>query len=135
MGLQFSVDVRNARLNAIEAEIGAAAILRIYSGSTPANCAASATGDLLSEMTLPSDWMTAASSGAVSKDGSWADASADDDGTAGYFRIYDPTGTTCHIQGEITDGAGAGPLKLSSTTIVSTEPVTISTFTITDGNA
>jgi hypothetical protein len=134
MALQFSVDVRDARLDAIEAEIGTGPVLNIYSGSMPANCAASATGDLLCSITLPSDWLAAASSGAKSKSGTWADVGADD-GTAGYFRVYESTETTAHIQGECTDTGGAGPLKLSTTTIVTGEPVTVVTFTLTDGNA
>jgi hypothetical protein len=134
MGLQYSDDVIDDRLDALETAIGPDAILRIYSGSKPANCAASATGDLLVEMTLPTDWMAAASGGSKSKAGTWS-ANAVDDGTAGYFRIYDSTGTDCGMQGECTDTAGAGPMKLSTTTITMGEPVTVATFTITGGNA
>ena len=36
--------------------------------------------------------------------GTWQDASADASGRAGYFRIFDSAGTTCHIQ-----GLAAGP--------------------------
>jgi len=133
--MQFSVAVRNRRLDGIETEIGTAAILRIFSGSIPANCAAASTGTLLVEMTLPSDWMAAAASGAKAKAGTWQDASANATGTAGYFRIFDSTGSTCGIQGACTDTAGAGPMKLSTISIVSGEPVTVATFTLTDGNA
>lgn len=135
MALQLSVAARNARLDAIETTVGASAILRILSGSKPANCAAAQTGTLLAELPLPSDWLAAASSGAKAKSGTWTTASADATGTAGYFRIVDTTGTTCHIQGECTDTAGAGPMKLSTTSVVSGEPVTVASFTLTDGNA
>ena len=135
MSLQFSEAVRNARLDAIEVEIGATAIMRIYSGSAPALPSDAATGTLLAELTLPSDWMAAASAGSKAKSGTWSDLTADATGTAGYFRVLDSTGTDTGIQGSITDTAGAGPLKLSSTAVVSGEPVTIATFTLTDGNA
>ena len=135
MALQYSTAVRNAKLDAIETTIGATAILRIYSGAKPATPATAASGTLLAEMTLPTDWMAAASSGSKSKSGTWTVASAGASGTAGYFRILDSTGTTTGIQGECTDTAGAGPLKLSSTAVVSGEPVTIATFTLTDNNA
>ena len=85
-------------------------------------------------MALPTDWMDAAASGAKAKAGTWADATANADGTAGYFRILDSTGTTAGIQGECTDTGGAGPLKLSTTAIVSGQPVTIASFTLTSGN-
>lgn len=135
MGLQYSTTVRNARLDVIESTIGATAVLRIYSGSMPAATTDAATGTLLAEMTLPSDWMAAASSGSKAKSGTWSDLTANASGTAGYFRILESTGTTTGIQGECTDTGGAGPLKLSTTAIVVSEPVTIVTFTLTTGNA
>ena len=134
MALQFSTLLRNARLDAIETYISTAPILRIYSGSKPAATTDAATGTLLAEMTLPSDW-AAAASGAKAKSGTWSDATANATGTAGYFRLLESTGTTTAVQGECTDTGGAGPMKLSTTSIVSGEPVTIVTFTITDGNA
>lgn len=135
MTVQFSVTVRNARLDQIETTIGTAPILRILTGSKPAACADSQTGTLLAEMTLPSDWLAAAASGAKAKAGTWQDASANAGGTAGYFRILDSSGSTCHMQGNCTDLAGAGPLKLSSVVVVAGEPVTIDDFDLTDGNA
>ena len=76
MAVQRSVTARNAALDAFETAVGTAPLLRIYSGSMPANAAASATGTLLAEMTLPSDWLAAASSGSKSKSGTWTDATA-----------------------------------------------------------
>jgi hypothetical protein len=76
MALQFSTAVRNARLDAIESTIGTAPILEIRSGSPPANCAAADTGTLLASMTLPSDWMAAASNGSKVKAGTWEDLTA-----------------------------------------------------------
>ena len=39
------------------------------------------------------------------------------------------------MAGEVTNLAGAGPLKLSSVAIVAGSPVEITVFTITAGNA
>ena len=44
MPTQFSVTVRNARLNAIESAIGVSAILKLFTGPPPVGCAASDTG-------------------------------------------------------------------------------------------
>ena len=99
MALQYGTTVRNNQLDQVEATAGTAAILRIYTGSAPANCAAAATGTQLSSMTLPTDWMNAASGASKTKLGTWQDAAADATGTAGYFRIWDSTATTCHVQG------------------------------------
>ena len=135
MALQYSTTVRNARLDVVESTIGTLPLLRIYSGAKPAATTDAATGTLLAELELPSDWMAAASGGTKEKSGTWQDLLANASGTAGYFRVLESTGTTTHIQGEITDTAGAGPLKLSTTAITASEPVTIVTFTLTAGNA
>jgi len=135
MALQYSVAVRNAQLDAVEVTVSTAPLLRIYSGSAPANCAAAASGTLLAEMTLPSDWMAAASSGSKALSGTWQDASANATGTAGHFRLYDSGGTTCHAQGTVTATGGGGDLTLDNVSIASGQSVTITSFTITAGNA
>ena len=135
MALQYSVPVRNAQLDAVETTVGTAPLLRIYSGSAPANCAAAASGTLLAEATLPSDWMAAASSGSKALSGTWQDASANATGTAGHWRLYDSGGTTCHAQGTVTATGGGGDMTLDNTSIASAQSVTITSFTITAGNA
>jgi hypothetical protein len=134
MALQYSVTVRNAQLDAVETTVGTAPLLRIYSGSAPANCAAAASGTLLAEATLPSDWMAAASSGSKALSGTWQDASANATGTAGHWRLYDSGGTTCHAQGTVTATGGGGDMTLDNTSIASAQSVTITSFTITAGN-
>jgi hypothetical protein len=135
MALQYSVTVRNAQLDAVETTVGTAPLLRIYSGSAPANCAAAASGTLLAEATLPSDWMAAATSGSKALSGTWQDASANATGTAGHWRLYDSGGTTCHAQGTVTATGGGGDMTLDNTSIASAQSVTITSFTITAGNA
>lgn len=135
MSLQYSVAVRNAQLDAVESTISTAPILRIRTGSPPANCAASRTGTILASLTLPSDWMAAASSGSKAKSGTWSDTSADNAGTAAHWEIMDSGGTTCHAQGTVTVTGGGGDLTLDDVTIEAGQTVTISSFTITAGNA
>jgi hypothetical protein len=135
MAIQFSVTVRNARLDTIESTIGTAPTLEIRTGTAPADCAASDTGTVLATMTLPSDWLAAASSGAKAIAGTWQDASADAGGDAGHFRIK--VGGTCHIQGTVTESSGGGDMELQQGTvaIVSGQQVTVTAFTLTDANA
>lgn len=134
MARQFSVAVRDARANAYETAIGTSAVLKIFQGSIPASCAAADAGTVLVEMTLPSDWMAAASSGAVAKAGTWQDASANATGTAQYYRIYASNGTTCHDQGSVSATGGGGDLTLDSTSITSAQQVTITSFGWTELN-
>lgn len=98
MALQYSVSVQNAQLDVAESTPGTAAVLRIYTGSAPANCAAAATGTQLVSITLPSDWMNAAASSSKTKLGTWS-GTAGATGTPGYYRIWDSGVTTCHHQG------------------------------------
>lgn len=135
MALQFSVTVRNARLDTIESTIGTSAVLKIRTGSVPANCAAADSGTVLATLTLPSDWMAAASSGSKAKSGTWEDTSADATGTAAHFRLYASDGTTCHAQGTVTATGGGGDMEVDNTSFASGQAFTVTTFTLTEGNA
>ena len=136
MALKYSVDVRNARLDAIETTVGTSAILKIRTGAPPANCAAADSGTVLSTVNLPSDWMAAAASGEKSKSGTWEDTSADATGTAAHFRIYDSGGSTCHIQGTVTSVAtGTGDMLVDNDAFAAGQNFTVSSFKITSANA
>ena len=135
MTLQISVAVRNAMLDTIESTISTSAVLKIRTGAQPATCAAADSGDVLATLTLPSDWMAAANAGAKALSGTWQDASADATGTAAHFRIYASDGTTCHMQGSITATGAGGDMTLDNTSIAAGQSITISSFTLTAGNA
>lgn len=135
MTIQLSTGVRNARLDAIEATIGTSAVLRIRSGAVPASCAAADAGTVLATLSLPSDWMAAASGGAKGKSGTWEDASADNTGTAAHFRLYASDGTTCHLQGTVTATGGGGDMTVDNTSFAAAQAFTVTGFTLTDGNA
>ncbi len=131
MPLQYSVAVRNAKLDAVETATGTAPTLEIRSGSPPATCATADSGTVLATITLPSDWMAAASGGTKAILGSWVDASADAGGTAGHFRVKQ--GATCHIQGTV--GTSAADMIVDSVTFTSGQQFTVTAFTLTAGNA
>lgn len=135
MALQYSVTVRNAQLDALETAIGVSAVLKIRTGAAPANVAAADTGTVLATLSLPSDWMAAAASGAKAKSGTWQDTSADATGTAAHFRIYASDGTTAHIQGTVTATGGGGDMTVDNTSFATGQSFTVNTFTITAGNA
>lgn len=135
MAVQLSTAVRNARLDVIESTIGVSAILRIRTGAAPANCGTADSGAVLAEITCPSDWMAAASGGSKALSGSWQDASANATGTAAHFRLYDSTGSTCHLQGTVTATGGGGDMEVDNTSFASGQQFTVTTFTLTDGNA
>lgn len=127
MAFQYSVSVRNAKLDQIETTIGVSAVLKVFSGAEPANCAAADPAGLLCTITLPSDWLAAAASGSKAKLGTWSNT-ASATGTAASWRIYDSGSVACHIQGNTTD------MTFDNTSIASGQTVTVNTFTLTAGN-
>lgn len=138
MAIQYSTVLRNNQLDQIESTTGTAAKLRLYSGDPPADCAAAASGTLLVEMTLPSDWMDAATGGSKAKAGTWSGQGTADAGTgtaAGYFRVVDNPGTTTHMQGSVSITGGGGDMQLDNPNIAQSQVVTVNTFNITAGNA
>jgi hypothetical protein len=135
MAVQLSTTVRNARLDAIETAIGTSAVLKIRTGAAPANCATADSGTVLATLSLPSDWMAAASSGSKAKSGTWEDLTADNTGTAAHWRLYASDGTTCHAQGTVTATGNGGDMTLDNTSISAGQAVTVTGFTLTDGNA
>ena len=135
MAVQLSVAVRNARLDAIETTVGVSAVLKIRTGAQPGACATADSGTVLATLTLPSDWMAAASAGAKAKAGTWEDASADATGTAAHWRLYASDGTTCHAQGTVTATGGGGDMTVDSTSFTATQAFTVTSFTLTAGNA
>lgn len=134
MAIKLSVAAQNARLDAIETTIGASAILKLRTGAAPANCAAADTGTVVATLALPSDWWDAAASGAKAKLGTWEDLTADAAGTVAHFRIYITAATTCHIQGTVTITGGGGDMTIDNPVVEANQKVTVTGFTLTDGN-
>lgn len=135
MAIQESIAVRNAKLDAIETSIGTSAVLKIRTGAAPANCGTADSGTVLATLSLPSDWLSAASAGVKSLLGTWQDTSADNTGTAAHWRIYASDGTTCGMQGTVTGLAGGGDMEVQNTSFVATQAFSISSFALTEANS
>lgn len=133
MALSYSTTLRNAQLDGVTTAVGASGKLRIYSGTRPANVAASITGILLAELTLNATFAPAASSGVLTLNAITSDASADATGTATHFRVFQSNGTTAVVDGDV--GTSGSDLNLNSTSITIGGSVAITSFTITAGNA
>lgn len=134
MAISLSVTVRNAMLDAIETAIGTGAILKIRTGAPPGIGSADS-GTVLATLTLPSDWMAAASGGSKAKSGTWEDASADDTGEAGHYRIYASDGTTQHLEGTVTATGGGGDMEVQNTSFAAGQAFTVTSFSLSAGNS
>lgn len=131
--ISYDDTLRNARLDAITTRAGGSALLRIYSGTRPANGGAETT--LLAELTCNATFAPAASGGVLTLNSITSDSSADASGTASWFRIYDSGGSNIVMDGSVsTVAAGTGDLQLDSTSITAGQTVSVDTFVITEGN-
>lgn len=126
MAIQMSTTLRNAMGDSITTVAGNASLIRHYSGSIPANVAASITGTLLGEQVAGSPWAGSSASGVTTANAIANDASADNTGTASHFRHWKADGTTGVQQG--TTGTSGADLNLNTTSIVSGGPIAISSF-------
>jgi hypothetical protein len=135
MALGFATGLRNSRLDAITAFIGASGILRVYAGTPPATGGSVAGNTLLAQLTANAVFASASSSGVLTLNTIAPANSAAATGTATFFRQFKGDGTTFGYDGLVsTVAAGTGDLKLDSTAVVLGGTVAISTATLIEGN-
>jgi hypothetical protein len=131
MALAYDVtSIRNAMLDTITTRAGASALLRIYNGTRPATAGTATT--LLAQLTCNATFAPAASAGVLTLNSITQDSSADATGTATWFRIVKSDGTTFVLDGDV--GTSGSDLNLVTTSIVATQPVSVTSFVITEGN-
>ena len=133
MAMKLTTTAADAMLNALTALCNTG-LLRIYSGTEPATANTALSGNtLLAELTL-----SATAFGAPAASGSdrvatanaiTADSSADNSGTASFFRLFQSGGTIVVYQG--TAGTSGQQLNLNATDIIAGGNVSISSLTIT----
>jgi hypothetical protein len=132
MVLAYAETLRDNQLDEITSFAGTSALLRIYDGSRPATGGAATT--LLAELTCDGTAFAAAATGAVlTLEAIVADSSANATATATWFRIVKSDGTTHVMDGDV--GTSGSDLNLNSVAITTGAEVSVTSFTITAGNA
>lgn len=129
MAIAYVAALRNSRMDAITTAVGASGLLRIYDGSRPATGGTATT--LLAQLTCNATFAPAASGGVLTLNAITQDSSADATGTATWFRIT-TSGGTAQIDGSV--GTSGSDLNLTTTSIVATQPVSVTSFVLTEGN-
>ena len=104
--------------------------LTIRTGTAP-GAGNAPTGTVLATFTIGAAQWNAASSGARTITATLTDASADNTGVAGHFRLVSDTPGTYVLEGDATAVGGGGAMELITTSIVATQPVDLTTFTFT----
>lgn len=127
--MQIAYATANAACDAIAALCNSGK-LRIYTASKPANADTALSGQtLLAELTLNATAFGAASNGVATANAITSDSSADNTGTAAWFRVLASNGTTVIYDGTV--GTSGCDLNLNTTSITSGAQVAITALTIT----
>lgn len=127
MILRLATTARNAAVQAVTDLLASGSTLEIYTGTPPATPQDAATGTLLATVTLGA--FGAPSSG-MSTGADPASVNAVATGTAGWCRIAGTSAATV-LDGDVTDSAGSGFCKLSSTALTAGNPVDITSISLT----
>jgi hypothetical protein len=105
--------------------------LRIYSGTQPATADTGLSGNtLLAELRFGSTAFGAAANGVATANSITADSSADNTGTATWFRALKSDGTSTVFDGSV--GTSSADLVLNSVAISSGAQVSVTSFTYTE---
>lgn len=129
--LKYSTALKNAKLDAITAQVGASALLKIYDGSQPAGPATAITGQvLLATLTCNATFAPGASGGVLTAN-AVASATAGNTSTASWFRLT-TSGGTAVIDGTV--GTSSADAIIDNTSIVSGQTVSCTALTVTAGN-
>ena len=132
--LKFTTALRNAMADAISTYAGGSALIRIYDGTQPANAnTAVSTQNLLAELTCNATFAPAASGGTITLNSITQDSSANNTGTASWFRLVKSDGSTVVLDGTV--GTSGSDMNINSTSISSGAAVAVTSATITIGNA
>jgi hypothetical protein len=129
MALGYATGIRNSRMDVIAAAVAGSGLLSLYDGSRPATGGSATT--LLAQLTGNATYAPAASGGVLTLNAITQDSSANATGTATWFRWTTSGGTFC-FDGNV--GTSGSDLNLTTTSIVTGQPVSVTSWTITEGN-
>lgn len=125
----YSTALRNAKLDLNSTTVGNAGKLKIFAGTKPAT--GGAEGTLLAIFTLGSPFAPASSAGVQSPTLPSATTGAAT-GTAGWARVTQADSTTPVM--DLTVGTSGAQVNLNTLSITSGGAVSVTSWTITDGN-
>lgn len=130
MAIQYSVTHRTNAMTQLATDIGASAVIKIFSGAAPATCATADTGTLGVTFAGNAGGFGSASAGVLTAS-AVANATAGASITAGYFRIYPSAATTTNAVVQGTCGTSGTDMILTSTSITNGQTCNFTSLTVT----
>jgi hypothetical protein len=131
--IKLTTALRNTLGDAILAALNAgsgAAVLEFYTGTQPAGPDTAITSQTLLGTLTFSDPAGSTSGGVITFGSITQDAAADAGGTASWVRAKDSSGNAV-LDGDVTNTAGAGFVKMNTTGIVAGGPIQVTSATLT----
>jgi hypothetical protein len=129
--LQYSNGTRDAQQQGLITYAGTGALIKLYTGTQPANANTALSGNtLLVTLTIAGSFGT--DSNGTLTFSTITSGTAVAAGTATFFRIYKSDGTTVVMDGSV--GTSSADLVLNTTTVAVNDTVAISSGTIVRGN-
>jgi hypothetical protein len=127
MAIQYSVTHRTNAMTQLATDVGTSAVIKIWTGTVPANCGTTDSGTLLVTFAGNVTQFGTAATGVLTVS-AVANAVAGNTGTAGYFRIYPSaaTGTNAVMQGTV-----GVDMTLTNTSIASGQTCAFTSMTVT----
>lgn len=130
MAIQYSITDRTNKQTQLATDIGANAVIKIFTGTPPANCGTADTGTLLVTFAGNAGGFGSAASGVLTAS-AIANAVASGTGTVGYFRIYPSAATTTNAVMQGTVGTSGTDMIVTSSSITSGQTCAFGSFTDT----
>ena len=130
MAIQYSSAHRTAAVADISTQAGINAVIKIFSGTPPANCATADSGVTLVTFAGNATQFGTSTAGVLTAS-AVANASAAATGTAGYFRVYPSAATTTNAVFQGTVGLTATDMIVTNTSIATGQTVTFTSLTVT----
>ena len=130
MTQQYSLTHRTNAMTQLNTDIGANAVIKIFTGSPPANCGTADTGTLLVTFAGNAGGFGSVASQALTAS-AIASATASGTGTAGYFRIYPSAATTTNAVVQGLCGLSGSDMNLTNTSITSGQTVNFTSLSVT----
>ena len=130
MAIQYSLTHRTNSMSQLNTDIGANAVIKIFTGTPPTNCGTADTGTLLVTFAGNAGGFGTAASQVLTA-AAVANVAAGNTGTAGYFRIYPSAATTTNAIIQGTCGLSAADMILTNTSINSGQTCAFTSLTVT----
>jgi hypothetical protein len=132
MAVQLSVTTRTNQMSTLNTDIGASAVIKIFTGTPPTNCGTADTGTLLATFAGNAGGFGSASAGVLTAS-AVASVTAASAGAPGYFRVYPTAATTTNAVIQGTAGLSATDMIVTASPFSSGQTVNFTSLTFTRG--